>query len=59
MPRPGNSRNGFIRVFAIAAIALVFAGTMVVSSEKPDPARSTPNAETQPADGQPILWNVG
>lgn len=59
MTRPRNARNGFVPVFAIAAIALVCAGTMVVSSQQSDPARLNAEPQTRPAGERPILWNVG
>ena len=59
MTRRNASRNRFIPVFAIAAIALVFAGTMVVTSEDPDTGRFIPQADSAPVSAEPIHWDVG
>ena len=59
MTRPRISRNGFITVFAVAAIALVCAGTIVVTAEKSGPVRSNSNAGSDPSDHPPFLWNIG
>ena len=59
MTRPYSSRTGFFPVFAIAATALVFAGTIVVSAEKTDPVPVGASPASDPADHPQILWNVG
>ena len=58
MTRP-HARKGFRPVYIVAAIALAFAGTMVVTSEKQDPAYFDFNSDSAPSEQQPILWNVG
>ncbi len=59
MTRPNPSRTGFFPVFAIAATALVFAGTIVVSAEKSDPVPAGSGPSSVPASHPQVLWNIG
>ena len=54
-----HAQNGFRPVYIVAAIALAFAGTVVVTSDRQDPAYFDFNSDAAPSEQQPILWNVG
>ena len=54
-----HARKGFRPVYIVAAIALAFAGTMVVTSDRQDPAYFDFESDATPSEKQPILWNVG
>ncbi len=58
MTRP-HARNGFRPVYIVAAIALAFAGTMVVTSERQDPAYFDFDADAAPSEQKPIHWDIG
>jgi len=59
MTRPHAARNGFVAVFAVTAIALICAGTILVASEKSGSDPTWPHADSKPALQRSILLDIG